>query len=292
MPSPSTRSRILCSNCMQSFEPTITEDSAAPSICPACAARWSDRTATAQSAGREGSRQEDTVQEDPDQEASPTAARFPANRFPAPTPNAARPDPESLGFWGDSAAWATGKWWWARLPLSLYFGVVFSRHVFGTGPYRSLFDGINLGIHELGHAVFRPFGEFMHMSGGTILQLAAPVAAGIVFLRQRDYFGISVALCWLATNFWGVAEYVGDARALKLDLVAPGMGVMPAGEGGILHDWNHLLGPMGLLPYDQHFAFFFKTCAVASMLTGLVYGAWLMFVMFTRKGPSLPYSQS
>ena len=40
--------------------------------------------------------------------------------------------------------------------------------------YYGLFDGINLGIHEGGHLLFRPFGEFLCIADGTICQLAAP----------------------------------------------------------------------------------------------------------------------
>ena len=184
----------------------------------------------------------------------------------------------------ESLEWCRGRSWVVRLPLWLYFVYTLSRHLGGTEPYRSIFDGINLGIHELGHVIFRPFGEFLTIAGGTIAQCLAPIAAGIVFHRQRDFFAITVAVCWLATNLWGVAVYVGDARALALPLVAPGMGMMPAGDGPILHDWNHLLGVTGLLRHDQTIAFFLRGAALAVMSLGLAGGAWLMVQMaFAKK---------
>lgn len=263
MSSSRTRSRVLCSVCYESFEPSEEVAPGDAVTCSACVARRARVAAPAPSPG----------------DALATSA---------PSPTSLRPDSEGrLGFFAEARAESAGKLWWVRAPLWIYFAVVFGRHVFGDGPYRSLFDGINLGIHELGHVVFRPFGEFLHFAGGTILQLAAPIAAGVVFFRQRDFFAISVALCWLATNLWGISIYVGDARTLELHLVAPGMGVMPAGEGGILHDWNHLLGPLGLLPYDQLLAGLFRWSAVLSMLTGLGFGAWVLWQMARQPSPLL-----
>ena len=49
-----------------------------------------------------------------------------------------------------------------------------------------------------------------------------------------------MALWWVAQNLWNVAVYVQDARAEELPLV-----------GGGEHDWNYLLGRLGLLQQDQ-----------------------------------------
>ena len=49
-----------------------------------------------------------------------------------------------------------------------------------------------------------------------------------------------VALWWVAQNLWNVSVYVRDARAEDLPLV-----------GGGEHDWNYLLGTLGLLNQDQ-----------------------------------------
>ena len=39
-----------------------------------------------------------------------------------------------------------------------------------------LLDSVDLAIHETGHLVFAPFGEWMGMAGGTIFQLLVPIA--------------------------------------------------------------------------------------------------------------------
>jgi hypothetical protein len=158
----------------------------------------------------------------------------------------------------------------------LYFAFGLWIHLTTDEPYRSLFDGINLGIHELGHFLFAPLGELLTAAGGTLTQCAAPVAAGFVFLRQRDYFGIAVAWCWLATNLWGVAIYAADALALELNLVAPGMGMVPASEGTISHDWEFMLGQLGWLQHCEAIATAFRVGALGSMGIGLAFGAWLL----------------
>ena len=119
----------------------------------------------------------------------------------------------------------------------------------------------------------------MGAAGGTITQCLAPFASALMFLRQRDYFAISVCSCWLATNFWGVAIYAADARALQLNLVAPGMGMVPASEGTISHDWEFMLGQLGWLKYDTGIAAGFQFAAVACLTLGLGLGGWLLVQM-------------
>ena len=96
------------------------------------------------------------------------------------------------GRWRDAAAWAEGRAWPPRaflLVVLAYFGW---RH-FTDPEYGSLFAGLTLGVHELGHLVFSPFGEWLATAGGSLMQVAAPVALAYGFLRQRDYYAIAVA---------------------------------------------------------------------------------------------------
>ena len=42
-------------------------------------------------------------------------------------------------------------------------------------PYQwHLIDGVNLVIHEAGHLIFSPFGEFMTIAGGSLFQVIMP----------------------------------------------------------------------------------------------------------------------
>jgi hypothetical protein len=101
-------------------------------------------------------------------------------------------------------------------------------------------DSLDLAIHEFGHPLFGLFGEFIGVLGGTLMQLLMPAIFVAYFWRQDDRHAATVALWWVAQNLWNIAVYVRDARAEELPLV-----------GGGEHDWNYLLGALGLLNQDQ-----------------------------------------
>lgn len=104
----------------------------------------------------------------------------------------------------------------------------------------TLLDGVDLAIHETGHMVFAPFGEFIGFAGGTLFQLIMPATFVVYFARRGDEHAASVALWWVGQNCGHIAYYAADARAQDLPLV-----------GGGEHDWNYLLGRLGLLAHDQ-----------------------------------------
>jgi hypothetical protein len=115
------------------------------------------------------------------------------------------------------------------------YGVACLRHPEHFG----LLDAVDLPIHETGHLVFAPFGEFLQFLGGTLLQVGFPLVFVGYFLRRRDRYAADVVLMWVAQNLWNVSVYVADARARRLPLV-----------GGGEHDWGYLLGRLGLLEQD------------------------------------------
>jgi hypothetical protein len=168
------------------------------------------------------------------------------------------------------AGWATGKRWEWRAVLLVYFGFVGLRHL--KDPlYSSLVGGINLGIHEAGHLVFGFLGQWLMTAGGTILQCAVPLVAGYLLLRQGEWFGLPVAGFWEATNLYGVATYMADARALELPLVTIG------GEGGeVEHDWSYLFYSMGLLPHDTAIAAAVRVIAFIVLWGSIAIGVWMV----------------
>ena len=124
-----------------------------------------------------------------------------------------------------------------------------------------LLDSVDLAIHETGHLVFAPFGELLQSLGGTLFQLALPAAFVVYFWRRADRHAASVALWWVAQNFWNISVYVGDARAQTLPLV-----------GGGEHDWAYLLGVLGWLHHDQALALDVRLVGVAIYLYAVVMG--------------------
>ncbi len=150
-----------------------------------------------------------------------------------------------------------------------------------SSEYQSILGPLNLGIHEFGHLIFMPFGQFMHMLGGTLFQIAAPVLAVFNFYRQKDFFSISLCFGWLSTNLFDISRYAADARRMSIPLVSP------FGAEAI-HDWNYLLVRMRWLQHDALLAGIFKGAAALSMLACLIFGSWLLWHMMVQK--SLPES--
>jgi hypothetical protein len=124
-----------------------------------------------------------------------------------------------------------------------------------------LLDAVDLAIHETGHLVFAPFGEFLGFLGGTLFQLALPAAFVIYFWKRADRHAASVALWWVAQNCWNVSVYVRDARAQALPLV-----------GGGEHDWAYLLGRLGWLRYDHAIALDIRVLGAAIYVYSIVAG--------------------
>ena len=181
----------------------------------------------------------------------------------------------------DVRQWCRGKWAVARFPL--WAGSFYILYHYLMDPdYGSVLSPLNLGIHELGHLLCMPFGQLIHIAGGTLIEVLAPFLAMLNFLRQRDYFAISLCFSWLSTILFEVARYVADARARALPLVSP----FSFGED-IIHDWNYLLTHWGILEHDQLLAFLIRLAAGMSMIAGLFLGGWILWLMLTLEdGPA------
>ena len=172
----------------------------------------------------------------------------------------------------------------ARGPMSARFRIVFvsllalllavdAQRVIREAPDSAgLFGGITLGVHELGHVLWSPFGEFMAVAGGSLTQLLAPLAACLVLRRQDDRLGALIPLFWLASSLGNLSAYIRDARDMALDLVSPG-------DGDIIHDWNYLLERLDLLPKDQALA---NACVMTAWLVLL-----LSALLFARRARAL-----
>jgi hypothetical protein len=185
-----------------------------------------------------------------------------------------------LGPYAHFRAWCTGRSWLARLPIWLYLAYV------GWLQYRdpencsSLFTAINLCIHEGGHLLFRPFGiDVLHVAGGTLTQLGAPIISMVILWKQRDYFGLTFCLGWLSTNLVGVGVYMADARAQELPLVTA-----EGGDGQTIHDWNWLFTYFGLLNDDTAIGLATRALGSAVMLLALLSGAWVLWEMHRSRG--------
>jgi hypothetical protein len=173
-----------------------------------------------------------------------------------------------------------GRAWWIPLPVWLYLGYVGWFQYRDPVDFQPLFTGIDLAIHEGGHLLLRPFGDaILHAAGGTLAQLAAPVAAMAILWRQRDSFGVTFCLGWLSVNLIEVGVYMADARARELPLVTAEGG---GSDAPTQHDWEFLFTQFGLMDWDTTIGFWTRAVGSAVMVLALVLGAWVMIESWRR----------
>ena len=106
----------------------------------------------------------------------------------------------------------------------------------------SFLDNVDLPIHEFGHLLFRPFGEFMMVAGGSLFQIIMPAIFVGYFIWQRSYYSAAIVLFWVGQSILNVWVYAADAVVMRLVLTS-GF----TGSEGSFHDWNYLLTATGLI---------------------------------------------
>ena len=142
--------------------------------------------------------------------------------------------------------------------------------------HRSIFDGVNLAFHEMGHAAFFWLGDrILTVAGGTIFQVGIPfVAGGYLLRKQNDPFGAAVCLFWLGTALFSAGVYAADARAQALPLVSP-FGPVDVDS----HDWTVMLLRFGILTKDQAIGVALRRSGILAMVGSIGVGAWVLWVM-------------
>jgi hypothetical protein len=95
-------------------------------------------------------------------------------------------------------------------------------------------------------------------------------------LKQRDYFALTVSFAWLSTVFLDVSRYSADAKKQLLPLVSP------FGRESIIHDWNYILSSLGILDIAPFVGFFFLLLSFLSGLFAIIWGGWILKLMFNR----------
>lgn len=172
-----------------------------------------------------------------------------------------------------------GRNWWVRAPLVVILALIL-RHQLADPAHPTIFEGLNLGFHEMGHAAFFWLGDRMLTTmGGTIFEIAIPIAAGLYLLyKQRDPFGATVCLFWLGTALVGIGLYAADARAQALPLVSP-FGPVDVDS----HDWTVMLMKWGKLSKDQEIGAFFRHLGISAMVAALALEAWILRIMATTR---------
>jgi len=131
---------------------------------------------------------------------------------------------------------------------------------------------IILPIHEAGHVLRIPFGEFMTILGGSLFQLALPLGIGIVFMvKNRDNFGAALGLWWASVSLIDLSPYIYDALHPQLIL----LGGHTGSDGS--HDWIYLLSRFGQLEHAQGWGAVAHTSGGLSMLLALVWATVMLY---------------
>lgn len=174
-------------------------------------------------------------------------------------------------FWGHAAVWVVALlWglWFVFLPMTT--------NRIGS----SFMHRVNLVFHEAGHILFMPFGDFMTVLGGSLMQLLIPgVVAAAFLVRNRDPFGASVGVWWLGQSAKDLAPYINDARRQGLPLLG---GVTGRDVPGY-HDWHNLLMRTGLLAWDGTIARVVDIFGTALLLFAIAWGGLVLWREWQRR---------
>lgn len=169
----------------------------------------------------------------------------------------------------------------------LVFAIIATLY-FLTIAYNPMRDGIwnflslvDLPIHETGHLIFRLFGEFMMIAGGSIFQVLFPaVFVGYFWWHEKPY-SAAIVLFWVGQSILNVWVYANDAVVQQLVLTS-GM----TGSEGSFHDWNYLLTATGLIDSTPTVAGLIR---MIGTLTILAAGAFSVYYSFnTDDDPEYP----
>jgi hypothetical protein len=136
----------------------------------------------------------------------------------------------------------------------------------------SFLDNVDLPIHETGHLLFRPLGEFMGVAGGSVFQVIFPAAFMVYFIWNEKYYSAAVVLFWVGQSLLNVYVYAADAVVMQLVLTS-GM----TGSEGSFHDWNYLLTETGLIGSTKTIAGIIRLAGALVIISAGVISAYYAF---------------
>jgi hypothetical protein len=105
-----------------------------------------------------------------------------------------------------------------------------------------LIDPVNLIFHEAGHAITIFFPDLITAFMGSGFQILIPSIFIIYFYKRRELLSVYLLMLWLGQNFITVSEYIRDAIPMNLSLL---------GGDYATHDWNFILGKLGILQQSE-----------------------------------------
>jgi hypothetical protein len=180
--------------------------------------------------------------------------------------------PERIEPWrvyAGAAVYAASVW----LGLRFFFMDIPSWEMAGT-----FFHTAMLPFHEFGHILFSPFGEFMAIAGGSLVQILMPLGLLLLFsLKNRDNFAASLMLWWCGTQWIDLAPYAWDAKEPQHVLLTGRTGDTGA------HDYIDILGDLHLLHRAHEVAWVMHKLGLALMIAAWIWGAYILWRQFQRR---------
>lgn len=160
-----------------------------------------------------------------------------------------------------------------RLVVALAAGAYFLWAALHPLDWR-LIDGVNLIMHEAGHIIFMPFGEFVMIAGGSLFQVIVPAVFAGYFYYHKKNFSCALVLLWVGESVLNVSVYAGDAVEMQLPLL---------GGNDSIHDWNYLLDHLGWLSHTDGIAKALHAIAALIIVAGVV---WAVIASLKSKAQS------
>jgi hypothetical protein len=174
--------------------------------------------------------------------------------------------------------------------LALYTFKIFHDTDIFYGDLGGFFLGkVILPWHEAGHVVFRPFGRFMTILGGTLGQHLFPIVLGAALLvKRRDPFGASLAFWLLGFSVIYTGWYMHDAGDPQAMTVS---GLSSADSDG--HDFVNIFSDLGgwWLLHATSIGIVVGRIGEAMMCAGLGWGAYMVWLQKFQLSDS-PFAES
>lgn len=137
----------------------------------------------------------------------------------------------------------------------------------------SFLDSVDLPIHETGHLIFRIFGEFIGIAGGSLFQVIFPLVFVGYFVWQRSFYSAAIVLFWVGQSVLNVWVYASDAVVMQLVLTS-GF----TGSEGSFHDWNYMLDRLGLLGSTKTIAGVIRLAGTLTIIAASAASVYYSFV--------------
>jgi len=162
---------------------------------------------------------------------------------------------------------------WQPVPRYVLFGwlafyLFFLYEQAAGGEFPNYMNLVFVPVHEGGHLLFRWFGMFISVAGGTFLQLAVPLMLATYFAFVRQPQGVAFCMFFHFQQYLPTATYMADARAQVLPLITVG------DSDYVIHDWNYLFDKLGVLRHDTQIAAFVRTMGWLGMLATVGWFVW------------------